>query len=205
MTDRSKRPLRSLTDLLKGKKGRFRRNLLGKRVDYSGRAVIAVGPDLKIHECGLPKKMALELFKPFVLAELLKDSNVASKNARKLKKTIIEKEMPQAWEILEEVIKGHPVMLNRAPTLHRISIQAFIPKLIEGNAIRLHPLVCPPFNADFDGDQMAVHVPLSTVSQAEAKFLMLSRYNIISPANGKPISMPGKDLTKQNYLTNLKT
>jgi DNA-directed RNA polymerase subunit beta' len=202
MTDRSKRPLRSLTDLLKGKKGRFRRNLLGKRVDYSGRAVIAVGPDLKIHECGLPKKMALELFKPFVLAELLKDSNVASKNARKLKKTIIEKEMPQAWEILEEVIKGHPVMLNRAPTLHRISIQAFIPKLIEGNAIRLHPLVCPPFNADFDGDQMAVHVPLSTVSQAEAKFLMLSRYNIISPANGKPISMPGKDMIAGSfYLT----
>ncbi|UYO99816.1 DNA-directed RNA polymerase subunit beta' [Oceanotoga sp. DSM 15011] len=202
MTDRSKRPLRSLTDLLKGKKGRFRRNLLGKRVDYSGRAVIAVGPDLKIHECGLPKKMALELFKPFVLAELLKDSNVASKNARKLKKTIIEKEMPQAWEILEEVIKGHPVMLNRAPTLHRISIQAFIPRLIEGNAIRLHPLVCPPFNADFDGDQMAVHVPLSAVAQAEAKFLMLSRYNIISPANGRPISMPGKDVIAGSfYLT----
>ncbi|BBE32120.1 hypothetical protein OSSY52_22610 [Tepiditoga spiralis] len=199
MTDRSKRPLRSLTDLLKGKKGRFRRNLLGKRVDYSGRAVITVGPDLEIHECGLPKKMALELFKPFVLAELLKDSNVASKNARKLKKTIIEKEMPQAWEILEEVIKGHPVMLNRAPTLHRISIQAFIPKLIEGNAIRLHPLVCPPFNADFDGDQMAVHVPLSAVAQAEAKFLMLSRYNIISPANGKPVSMPAKDIIIGSY------
>ncbi|MCP5455717.1 MAG: DNA-directed RNA polymerase subunit beta' [Thermotogae bacterium] len=199
MTDRSKRPLRSLTDLLKGKKGRFRRNLLGKRVDYSGRAVITVGPDLQIHECGLPKKMALELFKPFVLAELLKDSNVASKNARKLKKTIIEKEMPQAWEILEEVIKGHPVMLNRAPTLHRLSIQAFIPKLIEGNVIRLHPLVCPPFNADFDGDQMAVHVPLSAVAQAEAKFLMLSRYNIISPANGKPVSMPGKDIIAGTY------
>ena len=199
ITDRSKRPLRSLTDLLKGKKGRFRRNLLGKRVDYSGRAVITVGPDLQIHECGLPKKMALELFKPFVLAELLKDSNVASKNARKLKKTIIEKEMPQAWEILEEVIKGHPVMLNRAPTLHRMSIQAFIPKLIEGNAIRLHPLVCTPFNADFDGDQMAVHVPLSAVSQAEAKFLMLSRYNIVSPANGKPISMPGKDIIVGAY------
>jgi DNA-directed RNA polymerase subunit beta' len=202
-TDRSKRPLRSLTDLLKGKKGRFRRNLLGKRVDYSGRAVITVGPEMKIHECGLPKKMALELFKPFVLSELLKDSNVASKNARKLKKTIIEKEMPQAWEILEEVIKGHPVLLNRAPTLHRISIQAFIPRLIEGNAIRLHPLVCPPFNADFDGDQMAVHVPLSAVSQAEAKFLMLSRYNIISPANGHPISMPGKDMIAGTYyLTN---
>nr|WP_304528438.1 DNA-directed RNA polymerase subunit beta' [Petrotoga sp. 9PWA.NaAc.5.4] len=199
MTDRNRRPLRSLTDLLKGKKGRFRRNLLGKRVDYSGRAVIAVGPDLKIHECGLPKKMALELFKPFVLAELLKDSNVASKSARKFKKTIIEKEMPEAWEVLEEVIKGHPVLLNRAPTLHRISIQAFIPKLIEGNAIRLHPLVCPPFNADFDGDQMAIHIPLSSVAQAESKFLMLSRYNIISPANGKPVSMPGKDIIAGAY------
>jgi|LSQX01.3.fsa_nt_gb DNA-directed RNA polymerase subunit beta' len=199
MTDRNRRPLRSLTDLLKGKKGRFRRNLLGKRVDYSGRAVIAVGPDLKLHECGLPKKMALELFKPFVLAELLKGSNAASKSARKFKKTIIEKEMPEAWEVLEEVIKGHPVLLNRAPTLHRISIQAFIPKLIEGNAIRLHPLVCPPFNADFDGDQMAVHIPLSNIAQAESKFLMLSRYNIISPANGKPISMPGKDIIAGTY------
>lgn len=199
MTDRNRRPLRSLTDLLKGKKGRFRRNLLGKRVDYSGRAVIAVGPDLKIHECGLPKKMALELFKPFVLAELLRDSNVASKSARKFKKTIIEKEMPEAWEVLEEVIKGHPVLLNRAPTLHRVSIQAFIPKLIEGNAIRLHPLVCPPFNADFDGDQMAIHIPLSNIAQAESKFLMLSRYNIISPANGKPLSMPGKDIIAGAY------
>ncbi|SHE28113.1 DNA-directed RNA polymerase subunit beta' [Marinitoga hydrogenitolerans DSM 16785] len=199
MTDRSGRPLRSLTDLIKGKKGRFRRNLLGKRVDYSGRAVIIVGPELKIHECGLPKKMAMELFKPFVLNKLLKDSNASSKNARKLKKTIIEKEMPEAWEMLEEVIKGHPVMLNRAPTLHRISIQAFIPRLIEGNSIQLHPLVCPPFNADFDGDQMAVHVPLSNIAQAEAKFLMLSRYNIISPANGKPISMPGKDMIAGAY------
>ncbi|NUU96364.1 DNA-directed RNA polymerase subunit beta' [Marinitoga sp. 1135] len=199
MTDRSGRPLRSLTDLIKGKKGRFRRNLLGKRVDYSGRAVIVVGPELKIHECGLPKKMAMELFKPFVLNKLLKDSNASSKNARKLKKTIIEKEMPEAWEMLEEVIKGHPVLLNRAPTLHRISIQAFIPRLIEGNSIQLHPLVCPPFNADFDGDQMAVHVPLSNIAQAEAKFLMLSRYNIISPANGKPISMPGKDMIAGAY------
>ncbi|WP_206528135.1 DNA-directed RNA polymerase subunit beta' [Marinitoga sp. 38H-ov] len=199
MTDRSGRPLRSLTDLIKGKKGRFRRNLLGKRVDYSGRAVITVGPDLKIHECGLPKKMAMELFKPFVLNKLLKDSNASSKNARKLKKTIIEKEMPEAWEMLEEVIKGHPVLLNRAPTLHRISIQAFIPRLIEGHSIQLHPLVCPPFNADFDGDQMAVHVPLSNIAQAEAKFLMLSRYNIISPANGKPISMPGKDMIAGVY------
>ncbi|HOF23220.1 MAG TPA: DNA-directed RNA polymerase subunit beta' [Thermotogota bacterium] len=193
ITDRGGRPLKSLTDLLKGKKGRFRRNLLGKRVDYSGRAVIVVGPDLKIHECGVPKKMALELFKPFVLSKLLGDETT-SKSARKLKKAIIEKEMPQAWEVLEEVIREHPVLLNRAPTLHRISIQAFMPRLVEGNAIRLHPLVCPPFNADFDGDQMAVHVPLSAKAQAEAKWLMLSRYNIISPANGEPLSMPGKDI-----------
>ncbi len=193
VTDRNGRPLKSLTDLVKGKKGRFRRNLLGKRVDYSGRAVIVVGPHLKIHECGLPKKMALELFKPFVLGKLLGGLE-SSKAAKRLKKAIIERELPEAWEVLEEVIKGHPVLLNRAPTLHRISIQAFIPKLIEGNAIQLHPLVCPPFNADFDGDQMAVHVPLSMAAQAEAKFLMLSRYNIISPAHGKPISMPGKDI-----------
>lgn len=193
VTDRNGRPLKSLTDLVKGKKGRFRRNLLGKRVDYSGRAVIVVGPHLKIHECGIPKKMALELFKPFVLGRLLGGLE-SSKAAKRLKKAIIERELPEAWEVLEDVIKGHPVLLNRAPTLHRISIQAFIPKLIEGNAIQLHPLVCPPFNADFDGDQMAVHVPLSMAAQAEAKFLMLSRYNIISPAHGKPISMPGKDI-----------
>ncbi|QTA38314.1 DNA-directed RNA polymerase subunit beta' [Thermosipho ferrireducens] len=199
VTDRNGRPLKSLTDLVKGKKGRFRRNLLGKRVDYSGRAVIVVGPHLKIHECGLPKKMAMELFKPFVLAELINRDEESSKTARKMKKAIIEKELPQAWEVLEEVIKGHPVLLNRAPTLHRMSIQAFEPKLIEGNAIQLHPLVCPPFNADFDGDQMAVHVPLSAAAQAEAKFLMLSRYNIISPAHGKPISMPGKDIVAGVY------
>ncbi|ABR30368.1 DNA-directed RNA polymerase subunit beta' [Thermosipho melanesiensis] len=199
VTDRNGRALKSLTDLLKGKKGRFRRNLLGKRVDYSGRAVIVVGPHLKIHECGLPKKMAMELFKPFVLAELLNKDDETSKTARKMKKAIIEKEMPQAYEVLEEIIKGHPVLLNRAPTLHRMSLQAFEPKLIEGNAIQLHPLVCPPFNADFDGDQMAVHVPLSAAAQAEAKFLMLSRYNIISPAHGKPISMPGKDIVAGVY------
>ncbi len=193
VSDKSGRPLKSLTDLVKGKKGRFRRNLLGKRVDYSGRAVIVVGPDLRIHECGIPKRVAMELFKPFVLSKLLHGSE-SSKTARKLKKTIIEKEMPEAWEVLEDVIKGHPVLLNRAPTLHRISIQAFIPRLVEGNAIQLHPLVCTPFNADFDGDQMAVHVPLSAAAQAEAKFLMLSRYNVISPASGKPISMPGKDI-----------
>lgn len=194
VADRNGRPLKSLTDLVKGKKGRFRRNLLGKRVDYSGRAVIVVGPELKIHQCGLPKKMALELFKPFVLARLLEEGGESSRTARKLKKAIIEREMPEAWDVLEEVIKGQTVLLNRAPTLHRMSIQAFEPKLIEGNAIQLHPLVCPPFNADFDGDQMAVHVPLSAAAQAEARYLMLSRYNIISPAHGKPISMPGKDI-----------
>jgi DNA-directed RNA polymerase subunit beta' len=199
VTDRNGRPLKSLTDLLKGKKGRFRRNLLGKRVDYSGRAVIVVGPHLKIHECGLPKKMAMELFKPFVLAELLNKDEETSKTARKMKKAIIERELPQAYEVLEEIIKGHPVLLNRAPTLHRMSLQAFEPRLIEGNAIQLHPLVCPPFNADFDGDQMAVHVPLSAAAQAESKILMLSRYNIISPAHGKPISMPGKDIVAGIY------
>ncbi|MEJ5230169.1 MAG: DNA-directed RNA polymerase subunit beta' [Pseudothermotoga sp.] len=202
VADRNGRALKSLTDLVKGKKGRFRRNLLGKRVDYSGRAVIVVGPDLKIHQCGLPKKMAMELFRPFVLSKLLEEGGESSKTARKMKKAIIEKEMPEAWDVLEEVIKGHPVLLNRAPTLHRMSIQAFEPKLIEGNAIQLHPLVCPPFNADFDGDQMAVHVPLSAAAQAEAKYLMLSRYNIISPAHGKPISMPGKDvIVGVYYLT----
>ncbi len=191
--DRNGRPLKSLTDLLKGKKGRFRRNLLGKRVDYSGRAVIVVGPELKIHECGIPKKMAMELFKPFVLAKLLGEGE-SSKALRKVKRAIIENEMPEAWEVLEEVIKGKVVLLNRAPTLHRMSIQAFEPKLVEGNAIRLHPVVCPPFNADFDGDQMAVHVPLSFAAQAESRLLMLSRYNIISPAHGKPISLPTQDI-----------
>ncbi|MEN3007967.1 DNA-directed RNA polymerase subunit beta' [Pseudothermotoga sp.] len=194
VADRNGRPLKSLTDLVKGKKGRFRRNLLGKRVDYSGRAVIVVGPELKIHQCGLPKKMALELFKPFILERLIEEGGESSRTARKLKKAIIEREMPEAFDVLEEVIKGQTVLLNRAPTLHRMSIQAFEPKLIEGNAIQLHPLVCPPFNADFDGDQMAVHVPLSAAAQAEARYLMLSRYNIISPAHGKPISMPGKDI-----------
>ncbi len=202
ITDRGGRPLKSLTDLLKGKKGRFRRNLLGKRVDYSGRAVIVVGPELRIHECGIPKKMALELFKPFVLAKLLGDETT-SKTARKLKKAIIEKEMPQAWEVLEDVIKEHPIMLNRAPTLHRISIQSFMPRLVEGNAIRLHPLVCPPFNADFDGDQMAVHVPLSAKAQAEVKLLMLSRYNIISPADGQPLSRPDKEIIVGIYYLTL--
>ncbi len=196
--DRNGRPLKSLTDLLRGKKGRFRRNLLGKRVDYSGRAVIVVGPSLRIHQCGIPKKMAMELFKPFVLAKLLGEGS-GSKTLRKVKKAIIEKEMPEAWEVLEEVIRGKVVLLNRAPTLHRMSIQAFEPKLVEGNAIQLHPVVCPPFNADFDGDQMAVHVPLSAAAQAEARFLMLSRYNIISPAHGKPISLPTQDIIIGSY------
>ncbi len=197
VTDKSGRPLKSLTDLMKGKRGRFRRNLLGKRVDYSGRAVIVVGPELRIDQCGIPKKMAMELFKPFVLQKLVK--NEPDKSARRLGRMLIEREVPQAWEVLEEVIKGHPVLLNRAPTLHRVSIQAFEPKLIEGNAIQLHPLVCPPFNADFDGDQMAVHLPLSAAAQAEAKFLMLSKYNIISPAHGQPLSMPGKDIILGMY------
>ncbi len=200
--DKSNRPLKSLTDLLKGKRGRFRRNLLGKRVDYSGRAVIVVGPTLRIDQCGIPKKMAMELFKPFVLQRLVKSD--PDKSARKWGRMMIEREVPEAWEVLEDVIKGHPVLLNRAPTLHRISIQAFEPKLIEGDAIQLHPLVCPPFNADFDGDQMAVHVPLSAAAQAEAKFLMLSKYNTISPAHGQPLSMPGKDIILGMYYLTMK-
>ncbi len=199
-TDRNGRPLKSLTDLIRGKKGRFRRNLLGKRLDYSGRAVIVVGPHLKIHECGLPKKMALELFEPFVIAELSKEENAeATQTKVKKYRKELQREDPKAWEKLEKVIQGRVVLLNRAPTLHRMSIQAFEPKLIEGNAIQLHPLVCPPFNADFDGDQMAVHLPLSPAAQAEARLLMLSRYNIISPAHGKPISMPGKDIVAGIY------
>ncbi|MFN4223513.1 MAG: DNA-directed RNA polymerase subunit beta' [Fervidobacterium nodosum] len=198
--DRNGRQLKSLTDLIRGKKGRFRRNLLGKRVDYSGRAVIVVGPHLKIHECGLPKKMALELFEPFVIAELSKEENTeATQTKVKKYRKELQREDPKAWEKLEKVIQGRVVLLNRAPTLHRMSIQAFEPKLIEGNAIQLHPLVCPPFNADFDGDQMAVHLPLSPAAQAEARLLMLSRYNIISPAHGKPISMPGKDIVAGVY------
>ncbi len=200
--DKSNRPLKSLTDLLKGKRGRFRRNLLGKRVDYSGRAVIVVGPNLRIDQCGIPKKMAMELFKPFVLQRLVKSD--PDKSARKWGRMLIEREVPEAWEVLEDVIKGHPVLLNRAPTLHRVSIQAFEPKLIEGDAIQLHPLVCPPFNADFDGDQMAVHIPLSAAAQAESKFLMLSKYNTISPAHGQPLSMPGKDIILGMYYLTMK-
>ncbi len=187
ITGANKRPLKSLADMLKGKQGRFRQNLLGKRVDYSGRSVIVVGPDLKLHECGLPKKMALELFKPFIYARL--DAKGLSGTVKQSKR-MVEREQPQVWDILEEVIREHPVLLNRAPTLHRLGIQAFEPKLIEGKAIQLHPLVCTAFNADFDGDQMAVHVPLSLEAQLEARVLMMSTNNILSPANGKPIIVP---------------
>ena len=179
----NKRPLKSLSDMLKGKQGRFRQNLLGKRVDYSGRSVIVVGPELKLHQCGLPKKMALELFKPFIYSKLELYSMASTV---KMAKRMVEKERPEVWDILEEVIREHPVMLNRAPTLHRLGIQAFEPVLVEGKAIQLHPLVCTAFNADFDGDQMAVHVPLSLEAQLEARVLMMSTNNILSPANGKP-------------------
>ena len=181
------RPLKSLSDTLKGKQGRFRQNLLGKRVDYSGRSVIVVGPYLKLHQCGLPKKMALELFKPFILRKL-EERGIAS--SIKAAKKFVEKERPEVWDILEEVIKEHPILLNRAPTLHRLGIQAFEPMLVEGKAIEIHPLVCTAFNADFDGDQMAVHVPLSMEAQMEAQVLMLSANNILSPSNGAPVAVP---------------
>ncbi len=196
ITGTNKRPLKSLSDMLKGKQGRFRQNLLGKRVDYSGRSVIVVGPDLKLHECGLPKKMALELFKPFIYSRL--DAKGLSATVKQAKK-LVEKERPEVWDILDEVIREHPVMLNRAPTLHRLGIQAFEPKLIEGKAINLHPLVCTAFNADFDGDQMAVHVPLSLEAQLEARVLMMSSNNILSPANGKPIIVPSQDIVLGLY------
>ena len=195
-TGPNRRPLRSLSDMLKGKQGRFRQNLLGKRVDYSGRSVIVVGPNLKLHQCGLPKKMALELFKPFIYHKLEKKGFVTTiKSAKKM----VEKERPEVWDILEEVIKEHPVLLNRAPTLHRLGIQAFEPILIEGKAIQLHPLVCTAFNADFDGDQMAVHVPLSIEAQVEARVLMMSTNNILSPASGKPIITPSQDIVLGAY------
>jgi DNA-directed RNA polymerase subunit beta' len=191
ITGPNKRPLKSLSDMLKGKGGRFRQNLLGKRVDYSGRSVIVVGPELKLHQCGLPKKMALELFKPFIYNKLEERGYCTTiKSAKKM----VEKEKSEVWDVLEEVIKEHPVMLNRAPTLHRLGIQAFEPVLIEGKAIQLHPLVCTAFNADFDGDQMAVHLPLSIESQIEARVLMMSTNNILSPANGKPIIVPSQDM-----------
>ncbi len=196
ITGANKRPLKSLSDMLKGKQGRFRQNLLGKRVDYSGRSVITVGPELKLHQCGLPKKMALELFKPFIYAKL---ELYGMASTIKAAKRMVEKERPEVWDILEEVIREHPVMLNRAPTLHRLGIQAFEPILIEGKAIQLHPLVCTAFNADFDGDQMAVHVPLSLEAQLEARTLMMSTNNILSPANGKPIIVPSQDIVLGIY------
>jgi DNA-directed RNA polymerase subunit beta' len=196
ITGANKRPLKSLADMLKGKQGRFRQNLLGKRVDYSGRSVIVVGPELKLQQCGLPKKMALELFKPFIYSRL--EAKGFSQTVKQSKK-LVEKEKPEVWDILEEVIREHPVLLNRAPTLHRLGIQAFEPVLIEGKAIQLHPLVCTAFNADFDGDQMAVHVPLSLEAQLEARVLMMSTNNILSPANGKPIIVPTQDIVLGLY------
>ncbi len=200
ITGANKRPLKSLADMLKGKQGRFRQNLLGKRVDYSGRSVIVVGPELKLHQCGLPKKMALELFKPFIYSRL--DAKGLSATVKQAKK-LVEKEKPEVWDILDEVIREHPVMLNRAPTLHRLGIQAFEPKLIEGKAIQLHPLVCAAFNADFDGDQMAVHVPLSLEAQLEARVLMMSTNNILHPANGQPIIVPSQDIVLGLYYSTL--
>ncbi|MFO1046616.1 MAG: DNA-directed RNA polymerase subunit beta' [Geminicoccaceae bacterium] len=200
ITGANKRPLKSLSDMLKGKQGRFRQNLLGKRVDYSGRSVIVVGPELKLHQCGLPKKMALELFKPFVYAKL---ELYGKAQTIKAAKRMVEKERPEVWDILEQVIREHPVLLNRAPTLHRLGIQAFEPVLIEGKAIQLHPLVCTAFNADFDGDQMAVHVPLSLEAQLEARVLMMSTNNILSPANGKPIIVPTQDIVLGLYYLSL--
>jgi DNA-directed RNA polymerase subunit beta' len=191
VTGPGNRPLKSLSDMLKGKQGRFRQNLLGKRVDYSGRSVIVAGPELKLHQCGIPKTMALELFKPFVMSRLVERKQVQNIKAAK---KLVESEFPEVWDILEEVISEHPVMLNRAPTLHRLGIQAFEPVLIEGKAIQLHPLVCTAFNADFDGDQMAVHLPLSVEAQAEARILMLSSNNILSPAHGRPIAVPTQDM-----------
>ncbi len=190
------RALKSLSDIIEGKQGRFRQNLLGKRVDYSGRSVIVVGPKLKIYQCGLPKEMAIELFQPFVIHRLIRNGMV---NNIKAAKKLIQRGDPAVWSVLKEVIVGHPVMLNRAPTLHRLGIQAFEPILVDGRAIQLHPLVCPPFNADFDGDQMAVHVPLSLESQSEARLLMLACHNILSPATGRPIIAPSQDMVLGCY------
>ncbi|MFQ7103354.1 MAG: DNA-directed RNA polymerase subunit beta', partial [Anaerovoracaceae bacterium] len=196
VTGPGSRPLKSLSDMLKGKQGRFRQNLLGKRVDYSGRSVIVVGPELKFYQCGLPKKMALELFKPFIMKKLVENGNAHNiKSAKRM----VEKVRPEVWDVLEDVIKEHPVMLNRAPTLHRLGIQAFEPVLVEGKAIKLHPLACTAFNADFDGDQMAVHVPLSVEAQAEARFLMLSVNNILAPKDGSPITTPTQDMILGSY------
>ena len=196
ITGTGKRPLKSLAEMLKGKQGRFRQNLLGKRVDYSGRSVIVVGPELKLHQCGLPKKMALELFKPFLYARLDK---LGLATTIKQAKRLVEKEKSEVWDALEHIIREHPVILNRAPTLHRLGVQAFEAKLIEGNAIELHPLVCAAFNADFDGDQMAVHIPLSLEAQLESRVLMMSTNNILSPSNGKPIIVPSQDIVLGIY------
>merc|ERR1712137_1086130 len=186
--------------MIKGKQGRFRQNLLGKRVDYSGRSVITVGPTLRLHQCGLPKKMALELFKPFIYGKL-EGRGIAT--TIKAAKKMVEREEAEVWDILDEVIREHPVMLNRAPTLHRLGIQAFEPVLIEGKAIQLHPLVCSAFNADFDGDQMAVHIPLSLEAQAECYTLMLAPYNFLSPANGDPVILPSQDMVLGCYYLTL--
>ena len=191
VTGPGNRPLKSLSDMLKGKQGRFRQNLLGKRVDYSGRSVIVSGPTLKLHQCGLPKLMALELFKPFIMSRLVERKAVQNIKAAK---KMVDSMVPEVWDVLEEVIAEHPVLLNRAPTLHRLGIQAFEPILVEGKAIQVHPLVCHAFNADFDGDQMAVHLPLSVEAQAEARILMLSSNNILSPAHGKPLATPTQDM-----------
>ena len=196
VTGAGNRPLKSLSDMLKGKQGRFRQNLLGKRVDYSGRSVIVVGPELKIYQCGLPKEMAVELFKPFVMKELVGRGIAQNiKNAKRM----VERLRPEVWEILEDVIKDHPVMLNRAPTLHRLGIQSFEPVLVEGRAIKLHPLVCEAFNADFDGDQMAIHLPLSPEAQAESRYLMLSTNNLLKPQDGKPVATPRLDMILGSY------
>src|SRR5690554_1968123 len=196
ITGSNKRPLKSLADMIKGKQGRFRQNLLGKRVDYSGRSVIVVGPALRLHQCGLPKKMALELFKPFIFGKL--EQRVLATTIKAAKK-MVERELPEVWDVLAEVIREHPVLLNRAPTLHRLGIQAFEPVLIEGKAIQLHPLVCAAYNADFDGDQMAVHVPLTLEAQLESRALMMSTNNILSPANGEPIIVPSQDVVLGLY------
>ena len=196
VTGPGNRPLKSLSDMLKGKQGRFRQNLLGKRVDYSGRSVIVSGPSLHLHQCGLPKLMALELFKPFIMSRLVERKLVQNIKAAK---KMVDSMVPEVWDVLEEVIAEHPVLLNRAPTLHRLGIQAFEPVLVEGKAIQVHPLVCHAFNADFDGDQMAVHLPLSAEAQAEARILMLSSNNILSPAHGKPLATPSQDMVLGTY------
>ena len=202
VTGTGNRALKSLSDMLKGKQGRFRQNLLGKRVDYSGRSVIIVGPQLKLHQCGLPKQMALELFKPFVIKRLIDLSHAQNiKSAKRM----VERSRPQVWDVLEEIIRERPVLLNRAPTLHRLGIQAFEPQLVEGKAIQLHPLVCAAFNADFDGDQMAVHLPLSVEAQAEARILMLASNNILKPSDGRPVTLPTQDMIiGLHHLTTLK-